>query len=321
MADQIHTQEEIEALLAAMDKGEVELKQDNQVEPVIQEYSLTSQNAALRAQFPALDEVYDRFGNMLSRFMSNTFQRPIEVELASTETVKYTDFISKFSTPTNLSIFSMEPLIGSALLAIEPELVFSLIDCMFGGPGKPLETIREFTLIEQRMMKKYAVEVLSRFEEAWSAVHKVKITMSKSENKPEYVHLLNPNDSAMIIVFGIKGEEFTGNIHLCLSQLMLEPIKEKLSTTRRPEKETQSSWYGQLKELIKDTPVNVIAELGRTFRTVGEVLSLKVDDVLQMPSGPKDQVLLKVGGVPKYLGYPGVIKGNRAVEIDRGLNC
>jgi flagellar motor switch protein FliM len=320
MADQILSQEEIDALLSAMDKGEVDLKQDAQSEPVIQEYSLTSQNASLRAQYFALDEVYDRFGNMLSRFMSNTFQRPIEVELFSTETVKYTDFISSFTTPTNLNIFTMDPLIGSALMAVEPELVFSLIDCMFGGPGKPLETIREFTLIEQRMMKKFAVEVLSRLEEAWSAVHKVHITLSKSENKPEYVHLLNPNESAMIIVFAIKGEEFSGNIHFCLSQLMLEPIKQKLCTTCRREKETHSSWYGQLKELIKDTPVNVIAELGRTFRTVGEVLSLQVDDVLQMPSGPKDQVVLKVGGVPKYLGYPGVIKGNRAVEIAKGLN-
>jgi len=320
MADQILSQEEIDALLSAMDKGEVDLKQDVQGKPVIQEYSLTSQSVALRAQFHALDEVYDRFVNMLSRFMSNTFQRPIEVELVSTETVEYSDFISSFPTPTSLSFFTMEPLIGSALMAVEPELVFSLIDCMFGGPGKPLERIREFTLIEQRMMKKFVAEVLSRLEQAWSTVHKVRITLSKTETKPEYVHLLNPNELAMIIVFGIKGQEFSGNIHLCLSQLMLEPIKEKLSATCRPEKESQSSWYSQLKELIKDTPVNVTAELGRTVRTVGEVLNLQVNDVLQLPSGPKDQVVLKVDGVPKYFGFPGVIKGNRAVEIVKNLN-
>jgi flagellar motor switch protein FliM len=320
MADQILSQEEIDALLSAMDKGEVDLNQDVKGPPVIQEYSLTSQSAALRAQYFALDEVYDRFGNMLSRFMSNTLQRPIEIDLVSTETLKYNDFISSFPTPTSLNTFTMDPLIGSALLAVEPNLVFSLIDCMFGGPGKPLERIREFTLIEQRMMKKFAGEVLSRLEEAWSAVHKVRIHLRKTETKPEYVHLLTPNESAMIIVFGVKGEAFSGNIHLCISQLMLEPIKEKLSSTCRPEKESQSSWYGQLKELIKDTPVNLIAELGRTVRTVGEVLKLQVDDVLQLPSGPKDEVVLKVGGVPKYFGFPGVIKGNRAVEIINGHN-
>jgi len=320
MADQILSQEEIDALLSAMDKGEVDLKQDAQGPPVIREYSLTSQSTALRAQYLALDEVYDRFGNMLSRFMSNSLQRPIEIDLVSTETVKYNDFISSFPTPTSLNIFTMDPLIGSALMAVEADLVFSLIDCMFGGPGKPLERIREFTLIEQRMMKKFAGEVLTRLEQSWSAVHKVRINLRKTETKPEYVHLLTPNESAMIIVFGVKGEAFSGNIHLCLSQLMLEPIKEKLCSTCRREKENESSWYGQLKELIKDTPVNVIAELGRTVRTVGEVLKLQVDDVLQLPSGPKDEVVLKVGGVPKYFGFPGVIKGNRAVEIIKGLN-
>ncbi len=320
MADQILSQEEIDALLSAMDKGEVDLKQNPQSEPVIQEYSLISGNAAQRAPFLALDEVYDRFGNALSRFMSNMFQRPVEAEFVSNETIKYSDFISAFPTPTSLNLFTMEPLIGSALLVIEPELVFSLIDCMFGGSGKPLERIREFTLIEQRMMKKFAAEVLSRLEAAWSCAHKVKITLNSTETKPEYIHLLNPNDPAMVIVFNIKGQEFSGNIHLCLSHIMLEPIKETLATACRREKDKPSTWYGQLKDLIQDTPVNVIAELGRTVRTVGEVLNLQVDDVLQLPSGPKDQVVLKVSGVPKFFGFPGVIKGNRAVEIIKGLN-
>ncbi|MFZ0241019.1 MAG: flagellar motor switch protein FliM [Desulfobacterales bacterium] len=317
MADQVLSQEEIDALLSAMDKGEVDLKQDAPAQEVVREYNLTSRNTLLRSQFHGLEEVCDRFATRLSVGLSTSLQQSIEVEPVSTEMVKYGEFINIFSTPTHLSIFTLEPLIGEAMMAIQPQLVFSLIDCMFGGPGKPLGRTREFTLIEQRMMKKFAAEALAGLQEAWSVVHKVKIGLRRSESKPEFVRLAGANDLMVIIVFGVKGEAFTGNIHLCLSYLTLEPIKDILAATERHEKDSQPAWHDQLRRLLKDTPVNIIAELGQTSRTVGEVLKLQVDDVLHLPSGPKDQIVLKVDGVPKFFGFPGIIKGNRAVEITR----
>lgn len=319
MADQILSPEEIDALLSAMDKGEVDLKPEARGEPVIQEYSLTSRSTMLRGQFFALEEVYDRFATKLGDFMSGTFQQPIEVGIVSSEMIKYGDFISTFSTPTSMNVFTMEPLIGTALMAVEPGLVFSLIDCMFGGDGKPLNRIREFTLIEQRMMKKFCVEVLARLEQSWAVVQAVKIAFRKTEVKPEFVHLASPGEMMLVVVFSIKGNAFAGNIHLCISHLMLEPVKDRLSAPGRREKDAQPNWGDKLQELLKDTPVSIIAELGRTVHTVGEVLKLKVDDVLQLPTGPKDQIVLKVDGVPKYYGFPGTIKGNRAVEIIRPI--
>ena len=315
MADQILSQEEIDALLSAMDKGEVDLQSEKTKETVVEEYNLTSSNTMLRSQFYALEEVYDKFATMLDQSLTATLQRPIEVAFASTEMVKYGEFISAFSNPTSLNIFSMEPLIGSAMLAIEPNLVFSLIDCMFGGDGKPLSRIREFTLIENRMMKKFAGEVLNILEEAWSIVYPVNITLKKTETKPEFAHLVNPNELMIIIVFTIKGQEFSGNLHLCLSYLMLEPIKDKLSSQFLAEHDQQNSWSNQLRHLLRNTEVNVIALLGKCRHTVGDILNLQLDDVIHLGTGPEDDIVLTVDGVPKYKGFPGVIKGNRAVEI------
>lgn len=317
MTDQILSQEEIDALLSAMDRGEVNLEQEVKKEKVVEPYNLTSQNTMLRNQFFALEEVNDRYATLMDHALTTTLQRQIEVEFISTEMVKYGEFISAFSSPTSLNIFTMEPLIGSALMAIEAKLVFSLIDCMLGGDGKPFDKVREFTLIEQRMIRKIAGEMLQKFEEAWQRVHPIKITLRKSETKPEFVHLVNPNDLMIIVVFGIKGAEFAGNIHFCISYLMLEPIKDKLSSTYRSGKDTEHTWQQQLQALLHETPVNLTAELGKTRQTVRDLIHLQVEDVIYLNTGPNDPVLLKVDGIPKYLGIPGVIKGNRAVEISK----
>ena len=316
MSDQILTQEEIDALLSAMDRGEVDMAEEAQGQSEVVAYSLTSTNVMLRDQFSALEEVYDKFATLLDTSISSLLQRSIEVDFVSTEMVKYQEWISAFSSPTNFNIFSMDPLVGSALLAVEPELIFSIIDCMFGGEGKPISHVREFTLIEQRMIKKFASEILSQFEQAWKIVNPIRITLKKSETKPEYVHLCSPNDLMVVIVFSIKGEQFSGNFHMCLSYMMLEPIKEKLSAKYLREKDLENTWGGRIENLLQDTPVTMIAELGHTTRTVRDLLNLKLDDVIQLDTGPEDQVRLTVDHVPKYLGYPGIIKGNRAVEVD-----
>ena len=156
MPNQILTQEEIDALLSAMERGDVDLDQEAKKDVEATPYNLASQNIMLRDQFSALEEVYDKFAGMLRDMLSSALQRSMAVEFVSSEMIKYQEFITAFSSPTSCNVIRMEPLNGNALLCIESNLVFSLIDCMFGGDGKPSTQVREFTQIEQRMIKKFA---------------------------------------------------------------------------------------------------------------------------------------------------------------------
>ena len=317
MAEQILSQEEIDALLNAMDSGEVDIEEEPQapVKAEARSYDLTSQSLTLRDQFDALDEVYDKFVNLLNVNLAGILQRPIEVKQVSKEIVKFGEFLHAFSNPTGFSIYSMEPFIGSALLAVEPQLGFALIDCMFGGLGRPLSKIREFTQIEQRMLTRFYHDVLAELERAWQVAYNIKVVQRRTETKPEFVNLVGPGDLVLIFVFSINGEEFSGNIHICTPFLMLEPFKEKLSSRYIREKDRAHAFRPQLTVLLKDTKVKLVVELGKTFSSIGKVLELEKDDIVGLSTGPQDPVIVKVEGQPKYFGSPGVVKGNRAVQI------
>ena len=316
MADQILSQEEIDALLSAMDSGEIDVAEEKQEVAVeIRAYDLTAQNIMQRGQFDALEEVYDKFINLFQGSLSNLFQRTISVKVISRETVKFGEFIKAFSSPTGFIIFSMEPLIGSALLAFEPHLVFSLIDCMFGGEGKPIEKIREFTMIERRMLQRLATAVLKDLETAWDVAYPLRLALRKIETKPEFVYLVNPSDQLIIVVFDIRTEHFSGNIHLGLPYLMLEPIKDQLSSSYLREKDRASSFGDEIRKLLGRTEVNVVAELGTTIYSVEDILNFEVDDIIRLNTGPQNNVTVNVERVPKFLGMPGVVKGSKAVQI------
>jgi flagellar motor switch protein FliM len=317
MSDQILSQEEIDALLTSVDKGEVDLKVDKKAKAKAEPYDLTSRSMLLRYQFYALEEVYDKFADLLNNLLSTSLRKSIEVKFVSRQMVKFEEFLGDFSSPTSFNIFNMEPLIGSSLLVIEPGLVFSLIDCMFGGDGKPVAQVREFTLIEQRMMRKFAVEVLDSLKKAIYIVHPVKILLEKTETKPEFVHMVGSNDLVIAVVFSVKADEFSGELHLCIPYLVLEPIREKLSSRYFMEKGIAHSFTDKIRNSLNATNITLIAELGRTSYTIRDILNLRAGDILKLNTGPQDLLTINVEDVPKYQGVPGVVKGNRAVQVTR----
>lgn len=317
MADKILSQEEIDALLSAMDSGEVSIEEEPEEDSPSEArpYDLTAQSLMLRDQFDALDEVYDKFINLLNVSLTSSLQHPIEVKMVSKEIVKFGEFLQAFANPTGFSIYTMEPLIGSALMAVEPNLGFALIDCMFGGEGKPLKNIRLFTQIEKHMLEKFYIDVLRELQNAWRVAYDIKFVQKKTETKPEFVNLVSPGDLVLTFVLSVSGEEFSGNIHICTPFLMLEPIKDKLSSRYLREKDRAHVFRNQLGHLLKDTQLQLVAELGTTIRNIGQILEMEKDDIIRINTGPQDPVIIKIEGVPKYMGMPGVIKGNRAIQI------
>jgi flagellar motor switch protein FliM len=317
MSEQILSQEEIDALLGAMAKGEVDLEEESAEENKVEVYDLVGSSTGIKEEFNSLNQVHSKFSELLRPRMTGDLQTQVEVLFTSAEIIKFSEFIRAFAPPASLNIFAMDPLIGSGVLACDSSFVFSLIDCMFGGKGKSLNQVRDFTPIERRMMERFASGVLEEFEKAWATVYSVNISLKKVEYKPEFLHIASPNDMVLVTMFSIEAGEFSGNLTFCLPYLMLEPIKDKLTITYQREKDTGYAWRSQLERLLKDTHLSIKAELGRSFFSVRDILKFQPDDVLNLNTGPDDFVTMTVAGVPKFFGVPGIIKGNRAVEVTR----
>jgi flagellar motor switch protein FliM len=71
----------------------------------------------------------------------------------------------------------------------------------------------------------------------------------------------------------------------------------------------------RLHEALKDVALTVVAELGRVSIGVGRVLSLKVGDVIRLPTATDDPIGVRIGGVEKLSGVPIVSRGQLSVEI------
>ncbi len=82
MSNEILSQEEIDALLGAMDKGEVDLETDATAAET-EAYDITSQEVNMRDEFDALAEVYEKFTRRAKATFEAWLQTSVEFQLGS----------------------------------------------------------------------------------------------------------------------------------------------------------------------------------------------------------------------------------------------
>jgi flagellar motor switch protein FliM len=66
---------------------------------------------------------------------------------------------------------------------------------------------------------------------------------------------------------------------------------------------------------LRDVPVEVVAELGCAMLSLHRVLSLKVGEVLRLPTALEDPISVRVAGIRKFHAVPVASRGQIAIEI------
>ena len=75
-------------------------------------------------------------------------------------------------------------------------------------------------------------------------------------------------------------------------------------------------WAKRMRLELLNTEIEAVAELGKAQVTPGQLLKFKVGDILMLTADVSEPLTLKVEGIEKIKGYPGVYRGNKAIQVD-----
>ena len=139
--NQILSQSEVDALLAAVSDGDVPTSESAPKTPEdnrnIINYDLTSQDRIIRGRLPQLEVIYEKFMRSFRVSLSSSLRKIASITLTSTEFLKFGEFINTLPIPTCMSVLRFNNLRGSALFVIEAKLAYALVDSFFGGADRP----------------------------------------------------------------------------------------------------------------------------------------------------------------------------------------
>ena len=317
---EVLSQGEVDALLRGVGDGEVETETDEvpEEETGVVPYDLTSQEKIIRGRLPTLDIINQMFSRLFRNTFSILMRKSVEVSTVSTDTIKFGDFLRSLAVPSSLHIFRMEPLRGHGLMVVESKLVFAVVDTFFGGSGTKEAKItgRDFSSIEIRMTKSVVLSALEDLEKAWRPVHAVTTNFVRSEVNPQFAAIVPPTDIVLVILFEIEMESISGTLTICLPYAAIEPVIPKLKAQFQSEEmEVDQVWIRRLRTELLATEVELVAELGTSTITPQDLMKFKVGDTLMLGNDVTDPLTLKVEQIPKFKGFPGVSRGNKAVQL------
>lgn len=317
----ILSQEEVDALLKGVQSGEIDTEAArDKILSGVRPYDLTSQERIVRGRMPGLEIANERFARFFRNSVSNLIMKFVDISVHGIEVTKFGEFMRTVPFPSSINIFKMEPLKGYSLLVIEAPLVFAFVEFFFGSESARhvKSEGRSFTSIEQRVIRRIVNIALNDLATSWSGIIPIRPEHIGSEMNPQFVTIVTPSEIVIKVEIHLEVEDFTGRLFFCIPYSMIEPIKEKLYSGIQADKfEIDQRWVARLKEILLDSYVEVVAELGRVEITLKDVKNLRPGSIINLGKSVSDDVIVKVEGRPKFAGMPGYSRGNQAVKIKR----
>ena len=318
MADDILSQEEVDALLRGVTGDDQD--EDLSAASSVKNYDIGRQERIVRGRMPTLEIINERFARNLRIGLFNFIRRNAEISVGPVKVQKYSEFIRNLVVPTNLNLCHVKPLRGTALLIFDPDLVFLVVDNLFGSDGRYHVRVegRDFTPTEQRIIRRLLDVVFSEYQKAWEPVYPIEFLYMRSEMNTQFANIATPTEVVVSMTFRIELGAGGGDFHVCMPYSMVEPIRDQLSSTMAADRtEIDNRWVSLLSRQVQIAEVELVATLAEAQITLGDILNLKTGDVI--PVEIPESIVVDVSGIPVLDCRYGTANGQYALRVERLL--
>lgn len=318
--DEILSQNEIDVLLSAITSGEMdaeELKKEEE-EKKIRKYDFKRALRFSKDQIRSISRIHENYARMLTTHLSSQLRTYVHISVTSVDQVPFEEFIRSISSLTVLNIYSMAPLKGNLVMEVNPNIAYALLDRTLGGKGASISKSDNLTEIEVLLLTQLFEKATENLKEAWSSLIEVEPVLEEFEENPQFIQMMAPNDTVVIVSMSTAVGETTGMINLCIPHTLLEPIIPKLSAHYWMESATEErdeESYAKLSENIRTAEVDVRALLGETTISINEFLKLGNQDILALNQEIDQPLTLTINEEKKFLVQPGEFKKKMAVQV------
>ena len=318
MATDFLSQDEVDALLKGVsgESDEPEAAADDG--SGVHSYNLGTQERIVRGRMPTLELINERFARYLRIGLFNYMHRTTDISVSPIRVQKYSEFIRNLVVPTNLNLVAAKPLRGTSLFVLDPNLVFLVVDNMFGGDGRFHTRVegRDFTPTEQRIIQGLLNVIFTEYSRSWKPVYEMSFDYIRSEMNSQFANIATPSEIVVSTTFTLEFGGTAADMHICFPYSMLEPIRDLLySTMQSDQLSSDQRWIVMLRKQLKDAEVEIAAQLATTTLTLGQVLKLKAGDIL--PITIPDTLIANVDDIPLMECRYGQQGGQFALKIER----
>lgn len=280
-------------------------------------------NAALvnYERLPMLDIVFDRLVRLMSTSLRNLTSDNVEVSLDQISTVRFGDYLNSIPLPAMLSVFKAEEWDNNGLIVVDSALIYSVVDVLLGGrKGTPSIRVegRPYTTIETKLVERMLNVTLNDMSTAFDPLSPVSFKLENMETNPRFAAITQAGNACVLVRMRIDMGDRGGRVEILIPYATLEPIRELLLQMFMGEKFGRDSiWETHLTKELYDTDVHIQAVMGEKTVMLRDMLNWKKGTIVMFNTKPTDEIEMRCGDFPMFLGPMGQKEGLIAVKIEK----
>ncbi len=316
---EVLSQNEIDSLLQALSSGELDMDEvKDSSDKQVKNYDFNRPAKFSKEHLRTLEIIFEHYGRLLSTNLPVYLRKNIQVTVASSETVTFSEFSNSLANPVILGIVNFQPLSGNIIIELGSSLGYAMIDRMLGGQGQPLAKSRDFSQIEMTIVEKIMVVCVQLLREPWKNVLDINPYLDRIETNTQFAQIISPTDMIAMVTLNLKIGDVEGFMNICLPYFTLESIMDRLNTKfwyANMQEKADENFEDHIETLIRRVDIPIKAILGKSNVAVNEFLNLQVGDVIRLDSRVDSELSVYVGNIKKFTALPGSQEDHYAVRV------
>ncbi len=268
-------------------------------------YDFRRPDRIAKDQLRAIHMLHETFARNLASSLSAYLRAYAVVNLVSVEQLSFMEFSQCLPSPTVITALGMRPFDGSAVLEMNPGLVFPVIEILLGGTGRPgsVKYDREITEIEQSILEGLYRIILNDMREAWRTVTVFDFEILNTETDPQMLQILAPNEAVVAISMEVRLGDAVGLMNIGIPSIIIKMLRQKFDQQWSVRKsESTEEERSRMLKLLKPSVLKFDSRLQGPTLTVEQMIQLSDGDLLAFDYPIDKPVDLLINGSLKFQG-------------------
>lgn len=320
--NEVLTQQEIDALLASVESGELDVNVAEEKEQVkVRSHDFKRPARLSKEYMTTLTMIFEEYAKIAGNLLATQVRTTAEMRLAAIEQVSFEEFLHAIPSFTLMGIFQSHPQAGMQIVEINSRLCSQLVELLCGSSDAKLAAQENakanFTDIEMAILEEVVQNFGQSFQTAFHDIVALEVKMETMETNAQWLQTMSPNEPVIMSTFIIELLGQQTHVNLCVPYVFFEGILEKLSFRNWFDsgKTTNPSEQESLNKSLQSVPVSIEVLLGETEITMENFLQLELGDIIPLDKHISEPLVMSIEKSPYYLVKPGVVGNKMAVEV------
>ncbi len=321
MTDQVLSDEEKDALLDGVEKGDVEVQSaSGPTYANVQPFVVSPRNHIVTNSFPRLQSMNRKLGAWIGKSAQHLLNERFEAESGELVTPTWGEFREEWVEPAVLFEFKASPLEGSGVIVVGRSAVLPIVERFYGGSddNPPRHDAEGFTRGEMNVVALFCQEILKGIEETWTPIIDLETNSEEIYQSTDVVDLIEDGEHVIACEFLLTTGEEPQSLHVVWPMTMIASLVPVLEGQKRDRDAAEDArWESAIRGRVPEARINVDSCVGTARLSLRRIARLEVGDVIDLDNPRKGTVY--TNDVAVLEGRFGVHDGCFAIEATRWL--